>query len=231
MARLPIIYKNPNIESLSEGVARSIRDAIILGKLKPGAKIVENGLAKRIRISRSPVREAFRILEKEGLVTLTPRKGVRVTEISPKDMKEIYAIRASLESLAARLAISHLKAAHVRRMEGLIKRMSLETKKKNTENIIKLNEKFHELIVNVGDYQRLNQLIQSLKNQIQRFRITSLALPGRLQEALVEHQKIVEAFKRRDGLLAEELMREHISKAGERMLRTLEKGNENGRNR
>ncbi len=231
MARRPIIYRNPNTESLSEGVARSIRDAIILGKLKPGAKIVENGLAKRIRISRSPVREAFRILEKEGLVTLTPRKGVRVTEISPKDMKEIYAIRASLESLAARLAISHLKAANVRRMEDLIKRMSLETKKKNTENIIKLNEKFHELIVKVGDYQRLNQLIQSLKNQIQRFRVTSVALPGRLQEALVEHQKILEAFKRRDGLLAEELMRDHIHKVGERMLRTLEKGNENGRNR
>lgn len=230
MARRPLIYRNPHHESLAEGVARNIREAILLGKLRPGEKIIENELANRMRISRSPIREALRILEQEGLITLFPRKGARVTEISPREVKEIYAIRANLESLAAKLAISNLKTTQMERMENLIKRMSIETKKNDIENVIKLNEKFHELIVNAGDNQRLNQLIQSLKNQIQRFRIASLSLPGRLKVALTEHQKIVEAFRKRDGLLAGELMREHISKAGNRLLKILEKGNKNGQN-
>lgn len=174
MARRPLIYRNPHHESLAEGVARNIREAILLGKLRPGEKIIENELANRMRISRSTVREALRILEQEGLITLFPRKGARVTEISLREVKEIYAIRANLESLAAKLAISNLKTTQMERMENLIKRMSIETKKNDIENVIKLNEKFHELIVNAGDNQRLNQLIQSLKNQIQRFRIASL---------------------------------------------------------
>ncbi len=228
MARKAIVYRNPNTESLSEGVARSIREAIILGRFKPGAKIVENQLAKRIGISRSPVREAFRILEQEGLVTLTPRKGAKVTQISLKEAKETYAIRANLESLAAKLAVSNLKDGKIKRMENLLEKMSFKTKKNDINGILKLNEKFHDILLKSNDNIKLDHLIHSLRVQIQRFRVASLSLPGRLKEVLSEHRKIVEACKQRDASLIEEYVKEHITQAGNKLLKNLERGNING---
>ncbi len=221
MARRPLIYRNPRHESLAQEVAGNIREAIISGKLKPGEKIIENELAHKMKISRSPIREALRILGKDGLVTLTPRRRAEVAEISHKEVKEIYAIRANLESLAAMLAISSLNPEQIRRMENLLKKMSIETKKNDINGILKLNEKFHDILLKSSDNIKLDQLIHSLRVQIQRFRVASLSLPGRLKEVLSEHQKIMDACRRRDSSLVEECVKEHIIRAGNRLLKNL----------
>jgi DNA-binding GntR family transcriptional regulator len=231
MVRNSFAFKYFPSESIATGVSRIIREAIILGRLKPGEKIIENELAKQMGISRSPIRDAFRVLEKEGLVTLYPRRGVRVTEISLKDLKEIYALRANLESLAFNMALSNIKPAQVGRIESLLKTMSVKTKKKDIEGVGKLNEQFHDFILKMSDNDRLNQLVHSLRNQIRRYRMASLSLPGRLEEALVEHQKIVDAFKLRNSALTEKLVKEHILQGGKKLIESMEKGKEHGKNK
>lgn len=231
MTRNSFPYKNFPSESLATGVSRIIREAIILGRLKPGEKIIEYELAKQMGISRSPIRDAFRVLEKEGLVTLYPRRGVRVTEISLKDLKEIYALRANLESLAFQMAISNIKPTEVGRMESLLKSMSVMTKKKDVEGVVKLNEQFHDFVLKLSDNDRLNQLVHSLRNQIRRYRMASLSLPGRIEEAFIEHQKIVDAFKRRNKSLTEKLVKEHILQAGKKLIESMEKGKEHGKSK
>ncbi len=216
-----VIGLNP--ESLTEGIARSIREAITLGRWKPEEKIIETELADQMGVSRSPIREALRILANEGLVTLVPRKGAKVSKISLKDLKEIYAIRANLESMAARIAAVNLRTDEIKRMENLHEKMLRKTRVNDVEGIFRLNEKFHLCILQAGDNERLIEVNKSLKTRSQRFRMAILSLPGRLTEALDEHYRILEALKNRDAVLAEELVKAHVHRAGQRLIADLEK--------
>jgi DNA-binding GntR family transcriptional regulator len=217
-----------NPESLTEGIVRTIREAITLGRWKPEEKIIEVELADQMGVSRSPIREALRILANEGLVTLVPRKGAKVSKISLKDLKEIYAIRANLESMAAKIAAVNLRNDEIKRMESLHEKMLLKTRKNDVEGIFRLNEKFHLCILKAGDNEQLIEVNKSLKIRSQRFRMAILSLPDRLVEALDEHHRILEALKGRDALLAEELVKAHIHRAGQRLIEDLEKRNREG---
>ena len=225
------IYETPPHQSLADAVAQSIREAIVMGKVRPGQKIVEYEVAKKMMISRSPVREALRMLEKDGLVTINPRRGTEVKDISIDDVKEIYAIRANLESLATKLAIPNLNDDDLKNMRNLIAEMAAKAKVNDVLSTFELNEKFHDIIIKASNNRRLCELIRSLRTQIRRFRMASLSRERDLSVAYKKHLRILDACMKKDPHLAEGLTQNQITEAGEKLVMDLEKGSEKDKNK
>jgi DNA-binding GntR family transcriptional regulator len=223
------IYETPPHQSLADAVAQSIREAIVMGKVKPGQKIVEYEVAKKMMISRSPVREALRMLEKDGLVTINPRRGTEVKDISICDVKEIYAIRANLENLATKLAVPNLNDGALKTMQSLVKEMAAKAKANDVAGTFELNEKFHDIIIKASNNQRLCELIHSLRTQIRRFRMASLSREGDLSVAYKKHLRVLDACLKKDPHLAGGLIQHQITEAGEKLIVELEKGRKKGK--
>ncbi len=216
---LPI--KLDNYKPLREIVFETLREAIIQGSLEPGERLMEIQLAEEMGVSRTPVREAIRKLELEGFVVMVPRKGAYVAGISVKDIVDVFEVRAALEALAAGLAAERATTDELDEME----RASLyiyEAGDGQIDNIVERDSDFHDLIYKASRNQRLIQIITLLKEQIQRFRTTSLSQPGRIKHAVDEHKGIIEAISEHNVELASLLAREHIETAEQTFLNAME---------
>ncbi|NLW24198.1 MAG: GntR family transcriptional regulator [Clostridia bacterium] len=203
---------------LRDIVFETLREAIINHVLKPGERLMEVRLAEEMGVSRTPVREAIRKLELEGLVDIVPRKGVYVAGISLKDVQEVFEVRGALEALAANLASQRITPEEIVELKKRLDREDNETKANNLPNIIRTDTEFHDLIYKAARNSRLLNSINNLREQLHRFRSASLARPGRSETALAEHQNIYEAIANRDAKLAEQLAWEHIENAKKAML-------------
>ncbi|MEW6275526.1 MAG: GntR family transcriptional regulator [Bacillota bacterium] len=212
--------KLDNYQPLRDVVFETLREAIIKGRLKPGERLMEIQLAEEMGVSRTPVREAIRKLELEGLIVMVPRKGAYVAGISVKDIVDVFEVRAALESLAAGLAAERITEEELEELERALVQIS-EASSGNLDEVVKTDTNFHEIIYRASRNQRLMQIITHLQEQIQRFRTTSLAQPGRTKTAIEEHRKIVEAISERDVELAQALAREHIENAEQSLLSAL----------
>lgn len=210
-----------NYKPLREMVFESLREAIIQGRLKPGERLMEIQLAEEMGVSRTPVREAIRKLELEGFVVMVPRKGAYVAGISVKDIVDVFEIRAALEALAAGLAAERITPDELEELERSLVVISEVSSTDDINAIVETDTNFHELIYKASRNERLSQIVTHLKEQIQRFRTTSLSQPGRSKNALEEHRKIVEAISDRNVELAQHLAREHIENAEQSMLNAL----------
>ncbi|MEW5899764.1 MAG: GntR family transcriptional regulator [Bacillota bacterium] len=215
-----IPIKLDNYQPLRDVVFETLRDAIIQGRLKPGERLMEIQLAEEMGVSRTPVREALRKLELEGLIVMIPRKGAYVAGISVKDIVDVFEVRAALESLAAGLAAERITDQELEELERALVQIS-EASGSNLDAVVRTDTNFHEIIYRASRNQRLTQLITNLQEQIQRFRTTSLAQPGRTKTAIEEHRKIVEAISERNVELAQALAREHIENAEQSLLSAL----------
>ena len=213
---------------LRDVVFETLRDAIIRQVLKPGERLMEIQLADEMGVSRTPVREAIRKLELEGLVVMVPRKGAYVAGVSMKDIHEVYEVRSALEMLAVTLAAERITDEELDALERQVLRESEEESKKDgsLDNIIYIDSSFHDIIYQAAHNQRLVQFGNILQEQLQRFRAASLARPGRSKTALEEHKKIVEALSERNGELAARLAREHIENAENAMIASMEENGE-----
>lgn len=220
--------KLENYKPLREIVFETLREAIISGKLKAGERLMEVQLAEEMGVSRTPVREAIRKLELEGFVVMVPRKGAYVAGISTKDITEVFEIRAALESLAASLAAERITEEELEELERLLVQVAECAQKDDLEKLIEIDTQFHDCLYKASRNDRLVQIISNLREQIQRFRTTSLASPGRMKQTLKEHKKIVEAISQRDMKLAHDLAIEHIENAENSILEALEKQGEAG---
>lgn len=209
-----------NYRPLREIVFDTLREAIINGVLKPGERLMEVQLAEEMGVSRTPVREAIRKLELENFVVMVPRKGAYVADISTKDIVDVFEIRAALESLAAGLAAERITDEE---LDELQKILVQNEKSQSLEEIIAVDTKFHDVLYRASRNDRLVQIISNLREQIQRFRSTTLASPGRIKDTLEEHKKIVDAVAKRNITLARHLAQEHIDNAENSMLDVLEK--------
>ena len=213
---------------LRDVVFENLRDAIITQVLKPGERLMEIQLADEMGVSRTPVREAIRKLELEGLVVMVPRKGAYVAGVSMKDIHEVYEVRSALEMLAVTLAAERITDEELNALEQEVLRESEEEAKKDgsdLDNIIYIDSSFHDIIYQAARNQRLVQFVNILQEQLQRFRAASLARPGRSKTALEEHKQIVEALSERNGELASKLAQEHIENAENAMIASMkEKG-------
>lgn len=220
-----IPIKLDNYKPLREMVFESLREAIIHGRLKPGERLMEIQLAEEMGVSRTPVREAIRKLELEGFVVMVPRKGAYVAGISVKDIVDVFEVRAALEGLAAGLAAERITEEELEELERTLVKSSVGSGD-DINKIIEGDSSFHEIIYKASRNQRLVQIITHLKEQIHRFRMTSLSQPGRTKLAMDEHKKIVEAISDRNVELAQKLASEHVENAEQSLLNAL--GEEEG---
>jgi len=216
-----IPVKLDSYKPLREVVFETLREAIINGTLKPGERMMEIQLAEQLGVSRTPVREAIRKLELEGFVVMIPRKGAYVAGISLKDIADVFEVRAAMEGLAAGLAAERITAEELEEMERLLVRIGEHIEANRLEEVVEMDTLFHEALYKASRNLKLEQILQNLREQIQRFRSTSLAFPGRMREALEEHKKIVEAISERNAALAQQLAQEHIENAENSMLEAL----------
>ena len=220
---LPIVLDG--YKPLRDVVFETLRDAIITQVLKPGERLMEIQLADEMGVSRTPVREAIRKLELEGLVVMVPRKGAYVAGVSMKDIHEVYEVRAALEMLAVTLAAERITEEELDALEQQVLRESeaeSDTDEHALDNIIYIDSSFHDIIYQAAHNQRLVQFVNILQEQLQRFRAASLSRPGRSKTALDEHKQIVEALAERNGELAAKLAKEHIENAENAMISGME---------
>jgi len=212
--------KLENYQPLREVVFETLREAIISGQLSPGARMMEVQLAEEMGVSRTPVREAIRKLELEGFVVMIPRKGAYVASISFKDIADVFEIRAALESLACGLAAERITEEEIEELERTLVQVN-NVEHDNINGLVEQDTDFHDIIYKASRNTRLIQIINNLREQIQRFRTASLAIPGRMKVAIDEHKKMVEAISERNIKLAQDLALEHIENAENSMLEAL----------
>jgi len=194
-------------QTLREKILETIRDAILKGTLKPGERVSEPELAERFGISRTPIREAFRQLESEGYLNVIPRKGAVVASLSERDVEEFYAIKIILEGFAARMAAENLSAKDIEKLEAINTKLQKLADEGDVKNFFRVHNEFHELFIKAAGNEKLYELINQLVMKFKRLRLASLSQPGRMDISVEEHRNMIEAFKKHDGVQADDLVR------------------------
>ncbi|MDK2784395.1 MAG: hypothetical protein PWQ41_260 [Bacillota bacterium] len=217
--RRPLNLGTARCQSLWEAVYLALRNAIVRGDLPPGERLAEQQLAEELGASRTPVREALRRLALEGFVVLIPRRGAYVAELSFKDMNDVFELRTALEGLAAALAAERITEEEIAALEQALADLAEAAEAGATQRVVEIDTNFHALIYTASRNRRLIQIVGNLSDQIQRFRMRSLAAPGRLKDTLNEHRRLVAAIARRDAALARRAAEEHIQRAEASLLK------------
>lgn len=194
--------------ALYEEVAELLRQRIFNRELEPGSWIDEVKLAQEYGISRTPLREALKVLAAEGLVTIKVRRGAYVTEMSERDLAEVYHLLALLESDAAAVVAEQATAAELKELQKLHR--DLEAAVKDRERFFTLNERFHMRLLEIAGNRWRNQMVADLRKVMKLNRHHSLLKSGRIQESLAEHGAVMQALARRDGAAARECMQAHF---------------------
>lgn len=197
--------------ALYQEVAERLRQRIFAHELPPGTWVDEQALAADYGISRTPLREALKVLASEGLVTLKPRRGCYVTEISERDLDEIFTVMALLEGQCAAdtaRKASETDLIHLRSVHDELERAA-DTN--DIDGFFEANQAFHQEVQHIADNRWLTQAITDLRKVIKLSRHHSLFSDGRLKQSLAEHRAILDALAHRDVARSEQLMREHIS--------------------
>jgi DNA-binding GntR family transcriptional regulator len=203
------------VKSLVDHTVKHLEDLIVKGKLQPGQKIKEQEISNRLGISRPPLREAFKILEAEGLIRREPRRGVFVSEVNRNDIWEIYTLKIALYSLAVTLAIDRVTKNDIDKLEKIVGQMETIVQSDTGKDLMKyeeLNNLFHDSTAAIAGHGRLKKIQQSLNNQLKRLAYRSFADQGHLRVSCQYHRRILDAILSRDKALAEQLTREHILK-------------------
>lgn len=209
--------KNLDIETdeflpLRDIVFRNLREAIIKGDLKPGERLMEIKLAQKLGVSRTPVREAIRMLQLEGLVTMEPRRGAEVAPITEKELKDVLEVRTALECLAAELACGKITEDEKKELSRTLDLFKEAIARNELTEVAAIDAQFHELIYKATKNNRLVQILNNLREHIFRYRLEYIREIERRQDLLEEHIEIVKAILNNDKNAARESMRIHIEK-------------------
>jgi DNA-binding GntR family transcriptional regulator len=213
------LAESPN---LRERVYEILKKAIIFQEILPGEKIDEEGVAKQLGVSRTPIRESLCRLENEGIVKIIPRRGAFVVKHSKERIIEILLVREVLEGFAARLAVGHIDERTIEEMKSLFKDFSEANIRDRSRDYTQADLKFHTLVVKKSKNSWLMSLMNILNDHIQMLRLRTVALEGRPEHSLLEHIKIIEALGKKNPSLAESLMRKHIQNVRESVLKNIE---------
>lgn len=188
-------------------VAEVLRDAILRGDLKPGERLDQSGIAQRLSVSRTPVRNALLILSNEGLVEMTPHLGAVVSEITREEIEEIYFLRGLLEGMAARLGAGRMTDDDLATLRAILDEMNEVT---DLDEWLALNTRFHYLIYELADRPRLLSLIDSIHDSTLPYSRRYVESEEHMQVARAGHERIFAACKMRDGKLAQEALQTHL---------------------
>ncbi len=208
-------------QPLREVVCETLRDAVRRGVLKPGERLMEIQLAEELGVSRTPVREAIRKLEMEGYVIMMPRRGTYIADLSIRDINEVFEIRTSLESLASGLAAERITEDELEKLQRLLVEIGAHIKSGDMESIVRTDTEFHDLLYQASRNSRLVGIISNLREQLTRFRTTSMSFPGRLKATLEEHRNIVEAIAQGDEKAARKAAEHHMEKSEQTLLASM----------
>ena len=207
-------------QSLRGKVFRKIREEILSGVYQDGEELREVTLGEKLGVSRTPVREALRQLELEGLVTIIPNKGAYVTSISRKDVEDIYKIRSLLEGLCARWATRNITEQQIEDMEETLLLSEFHLKrngKVKTIQVSELDSKFHKVLYEASNSRILEHLLTDFHKYVKMTRQMSVGAPDRAEQPIEEHRAILDAIKAKDADLAEKLADEHVMKVMENL--------------
>jgi len=196
--------------ALYQEVAERLRQRIFAHELTPGTWIDEQKLAEQYGISRTPLREALKVLASEGLVELKPRRGCYVTEISRQDLDDIFPLMAMLEGRCAAEAVKHARPVDITILKTIHERLEAAAREGRIDAFFEANQEFHRKIQELSGNRWLLSVIQDLRKVLKLSRLHSLSLEGRLQQSLDEHRLIMLAFEHSDGGKAESLMHDHL---------------------
>ena len=199
------------ILTLAETVRQQLADDILRGVLPPGARLDEIGLAKRFKLSRTPVREALRQLTATGLVEMRPRRGVIVSLPSDSALAEMFEVMGELEASCARLAALRMSPAERIRLELVHKRSRDAVRNSDRDSYRKINFEFHDAIYRGAHNDYLSSTTLGMRRRIAAFRRAQFTIPDRLAKSYQEHDAIVTAVLRADAETASELMRAHVN--------------------
>ena len=195
---------------LRDVVFNTLRQAILKGELAPGERLMEIQLAEKLGVSRTPIREAIRKLELEGLVLMIPRKGAEVAKISEKSLKDVLEVRRSLEELAIELACQRISDTDMEDMDAAQAAFRDAIAKGDAMEIAETDEGYHDVIYNCTRNTRLVQILNNLREQMYRFRLEYIKDEDKRQILLIEHEKILKALRSRHVAEARAAVREHI---------------------
>ena len=209
--------------SLSGKVFERLEGDILNGRYRPGDSFTESRVAQELGVSRTPVREAIRQLELEGLVDYVPNKGATVMGLSEEDIRDIGEIRTKIEGIAARRATSMITEAQLSELRGILALEAFHTERGDTEPLTRLDSRFHEIIFLASGSRLLNRTLRSFHHYIQRARSLSMKAMDRAEKTLGEHRAILVALEEKDQDRAETLMVHHVRNATRSMNRLTEK--------
>ena len=201
-----------NNRPLYEDVADRLREQIFAKLLAPGSWLDEQSLAEQFGISRTPMREAIKVLASEGLVTIKMRRGAYVTEVARRDLEQIFTILSLLEGEAARETASKATEEELNQLDYWHHRLEKAAADRDIEQFFEINGKFHELIQEIAGNRWMNGVIADLRKVLKLHRKDSLTSTGRLQNSLIEHREILNALLKRDQAGAESAMRKHLAR-------------------
>ena len=203
---------------LRDVVFNTLRQAILRGELKPGERLMEIQLANKLGVSRTPIREAIRKLGLEGLVLMIPRKGAEVAEITEKNMLDVLEVRRALEELAVKLACERITEEEIQELKDAADAFQKILSEKDITKIAEADEAFHDVIFKSTGNDRLIQLLNSLREQMYRYRLEYLKREEYHPQLLEEHQQIIDRITRKDQSEAAELIDRHIGNQVDVML-------------
>jgi DNA-binding GntR family transcriptional regulator len=220
-----LAFDRETVRTLRDRIAERIRSLIIDGGLTPGDRLVEPDLARRLGVSRTPLREALLQLDSEGFVRVIPRRGAVVSVLSHSDAAETYQVKGVLEAFAARLACSRLTATELEHLHDLHERMSriAGARTKDVRALLQLNAEFHQALSDASGNEKLAGYIRSLRAQALRYNYIYLSVLSHLALSMKEHERILAALAKGDAGLVERLVRAHGEAAGKALCAYIDK--------
>jgi DNA-binding GntR family transcriptional regulator len=201
-----------NNRPLYEDVAERLRAQIFAHELAPGSWLDEQSLAIQFGISRTPMREAIKVLASEGLVTMKLRRGAYVTEVDRGDLEQIFTVLSLLEGQAAKETALKATETQLTQLDDIHHRLEKAAADRDAEQFFEVNVRFHDLIQEIAGNRWMNGVIVDLRKVLKLQRRDSLSRTGRLQSSLLEHRQILQAILKRDPVAAELAMRNHLAR-------------------
>ena len=208
--------------SLEEMVYSRLEEEILTGELSHGTSLGEIALAKRLGVSRTPIRGALHRLAEEGLVEISPNRGASVLGINVDDLVDIYRIRERLEGLASALAAERITEPELAKLSEAVDLAEFYISRNDTEHIKELDTVFHSIIYKASGSRFLSRTLSELHRKIKAYRKRSLSVPGRVEKSESEHREILEAIKARNSEKADALTSLHVRTALSNMLSAIE---------
>lgn len=206
---------------LRDVVFRTLRQAILTGEMKPGERLLEIHLANKLGVSRTPIREAIRMLELEGLVIMVPRRGAQVAQITEKSMSDVLEVRCALDELAVELACARITEEEKAELVAACEAFEKATLTGQVHVIAKADVEFHDIIFKAAGNPRLTQMINNLAEQMYRYRFEYIKDESQHQMLVKEHRRICESISSKDVAASKSAIREHIENQEKSIIRQI----------